>query len=258
MTFKDMAERLALERMKSEFVALASHELRTPLTSVLGYLQLVLDGEAGPLSEEQERLLRVVERSAVRLERLVGDVLLVAQADAGRLRLHRQPVDLGAVVRQSVEGARPSAEAAGVALELWQEPLPPILADRDRLAQVLDNLVSNALKFTPREGRVTVRCAAQGGRVEVEVADTGIGIPQEEQDQLFERFYRSSVATRQAIPGTGLGLAIVKTIVEAHDGAVRLESHEGRGTTVVVSLPLVPAPAARELAPAGAGGSDGA
>jgi signal transduction histidine kinase len=224
------------ERLKDEFFALVSHELRTPLTSIIGYLELVLD-DHDELSEEARRFLEVVERNAKRLLRLVGDMLFVAQVEAGRLSLESHAVDLDKVAADAVEAARPAAERAGVKLSLEAEHVRPILGDRDRFGQMLDNLISNALKFTPDEGTVDVRLTDAGDRAIVEVADTGMGIPDSEQQRLFERFFRASSATSRAVPGAGLGLTIVKTIVEAHGGTVGLTSQEGEGTCVRIELP---------------------
>jgi signal transduction histidine kinase len=227
-----------LDRLKDEFLSLVSHELRTPLTSIRGYLDLVLDEEAGELNPEQRRFLEAVERNSGRLLRLVGDLLFVAQADAGRLSLEQTKVDLAALAADCVEAAAPAAAEKSIDLVLAAKAVPAFVGDRVRLAQVLDNLVSNALKFTPEGGRVEVSTKVSGDLVSVEVSDNGIGIPVIDQPRLFERFFRSSVADEQAIPGTGLGLAIVKAIVEAHNGEIRIDSKEGRGTTFRVDLPL--------------------
>jgi signal transduction histidine kinase len=227
-----------LDRLKDEFLSLVSHELRTPLTSIRGYLDLVLQGEAGEINPEQRRFLQAVERNSGRLLRLVGDLLFVAQADAGRLSLERASVDLSELAAHCVEESAPAATEKSVSLVLLAEPVAPLLGDRGRLAQVLDNLVSNALKFTPEGGTVQVRTHEEDGCVVLEVEDTGIGIPAADQSRLFERFFRSAVAEDQAIPGTGLGLAIVKAIVEAHSGEISISSREGAGTTFRVELPL--------------------
>ena len=228
-----------LDRLKDEFLSLVSHELRTPLTSIRGYLELVLDEEAGELMPEQRRFLEAVERNSGRLLRLVGDLLFVAQAGAGRLALEQQAVDVVDLVVEIIEAARPAADEKAIDLSLSTDPVPALVGDRGRLAQVLDNLVSNALKFTPEGGAVEVRTSSDGEHVTVEVADTGIGIPISDQPRLFERFFRSSAATDQAIPGTGLGLAIVKAIVDAHAGRIAVMSAVGHGTTFRVELPLL-------------------
>ena len=228
----------ALDAMKDEFVASVSHELRTPLTSIKGYLELVLDGEAGDLNEEQRGYLATVDRNSERLLRLVGDLLFVAQADAGRLELVLDDVDLGSLARESVESARPAAAAKQIRLELSAEELPPIQGDRARLAQLLDNLVSNAIKFTPPSGSVTVSLTRVDGHAILEVRDSGIGIAAAEQKQLFERFFRTRGATDNAIQGTGLGLSIARTIAESHGGQISFESVEGVGTAFRVEFPL--------------------
>jgi PAS domain S-box-containing protein len=235
----DQNERLReLDRLKDEFVALVSHELRTPLTSIRGYLELVLDEEAGALTDEQRQFLGVVERNAHRLLALVGDLLFLAQVEAGKLSLEIGAVDLSSIAAESVETARPLAEEKGVTLTLATGPLALIAGDRARLAQLLDNLISNGVKFTPSGGRVDVRIRGLRGKAVIEIRDTGMGIPAAEQEHLFERFYRTSQATEQAIPGTGLGLAISKAIVEAHGGQIVVASGEGDGSTFRISLPI--------------------
>jgi PAS domain S-box-containing protein len=227
-----------LDRLKDEFIALVSHELRTPLTSIRGYTELLLDGEAGKLTDDQRQFLGVVERNAHRLLHLVGDLLFLAQVEAGKLVLDIGALDLGNVASESVETARPQAEAKDITLTLATGPIPLIAGDRARIGQLLDNLVSNAIKFTPDGGRVDVRVRAHKQRAVLEVRDSGMGIPASEQQFLFQRFFRTSTATEQAIQGTGLGLAISKAIVEAHSGRIAVTSEEGEGTTFRVTLPL--------------------
>jgi signal transduction histidine kinase len=227
------------DRVKDEFFALVSHELRTPLTSIIGYLELTLEEDG--VDEEARRFLEVVQRNAGRLLRLVGDLLFVAQVEAGKLTLDPGPVDMSAVCSESVETARPRAEAAGVTLRLDAERVPWLTGDDGRLGQALDNLVSNALKFTPPGGTVGVGLRQLGDDVVVEVSDTGVGIPDEEQARLFDRFFRSQSAHERAVPGVGLGLTIVKAIVDGHGGRISTRSSEGRGTTFAITLPLVPA-----------------
>ena len=229
---------LELDRLKDEFVALVSHELRTPLTSIRGYLELVIDGEAGAVTEEQRKFLGIVQRNANRLLALVGDLLFLAQIEAGKLSLEFGAVDLSAVAAESVETARPLAEDKNITLTLATSPLQLLAGDRTRLAQLLDNLISNAIKFTPEGGRVDVRASSARGNAILEVRDTGMGIPAEEQEHVFERFFRTSRATEQAIQGTGLGLAISKAIVHAHGGRITLASSDGEGATFRVTIPI--------------------
>jgi signal transduction histidine kinase len=240
----DVSAERESDRLKDEFSSLVSHELRTPLTSIIGYVELVLDG-GEELSPDARRFLEVVERNAKRLLRMVADVLFVAQVEAGRISLARAPVDLGEVAAEAVETARPAAERVGVELVFEAEPLRPLVGDRDRFAQMLDNLVSNAVKFSGRGGHVEVRLADRGDRAVLEVADDGVGIPADEQERLFERFFRASTATANAVPGAGLGLTIVKAIVELHEGEVEVSSAGGAGTTMRVSLPYEALPVGR-------------
>jgi PAS domain S-box-containing protein len=228
---------LEADRLKDEFFALVSHELRTPLTSIIGYLELVLEDPAD-LSPDARRFLQVVERNTSRLHRLVGDLLFVAQVEAGRLSLDRERVGLAQTVTDSVEAARPRAEELDVSLRLRADAVGDCEGDPDRIGQMLDNLVSNALKFTPAGGAVDVYLTERGGRALIEVRDSGVGIPADEQPRLFQRFFRSSTATARAIPGVGLGLTISRAIVDAHGGSIDFESEEGRGTTFRVELPL--------------------
>jgi PAS domain S-box-containing protein len=233
------AELRTLDTMKDEFIALVSHELRTPLTSIRGYLELVLEGSGGELSEEQRQFIAVAQRNADRLQSLVGDLLFIAQIEAGRLSLERSDVDLLTVAQESVESGRPLAATKNIALSLAAKPVGTMVGDRGRLGQLLDNFVSNAIKFTPAGGSVDVRLSASAsGTAVLEVSDTGMGIPADEQERLFERFFRSSTATAQAIQGTGLGLTICKAIAEAHGGRITFTSVENEGTTFRIELPL--------------------
>jgi signal transduction histidine kinase len=226
-----------LDRMKDQFVSSVTHELRTPLTSMVGYLEIVRDGDAGKLSDDQTRFLEIVDRNCHRLNDLIDDILLTARLDSGRFSLDRQPVDLVFLAEQQVESMRATAEAADVDLRLTVGHHPPDLsADPMRLGQMLDNLLSNAIKFTPAGGHVTVTIDRRGGDAHIEVDDTGVGIPEDEVGRLFERFYRASTAT--AVKGTGLGLSITKAIVEAHGGTISVRSEVGTGTAFSVDLPV--------------------
>jgi signal transduction histidine kinase len=239
----DQTQAKEVSRLKDEFVGLISHELRTPLSSVLGYLELIRDDTEHPLSDEQLQYLGVAERNANRLLRLVGDLLFTAQVESGRFPLEMSEVDLALIVRGAVETAQPTASTAGVDIgaATVDAAAPPVLVRGDplRIGQAIDNLVSNAVKFTPRGGRVSVTLSADAGEATVTVLDTGVGIPADELELLFGRFFRASTATRNAVPGVGLGLAITKAIVTAHGGRVDVESEVGVGTAFRLVLPLV-------------------
>jgi signal transduction histidine kinase len=239
-SLRDVTAERDAERLKDEFVATVSHELRTPLTSMFGFMEVLLDGDAGELNEEQRRFLQIVQRSTERLMRLVGDLLIIGQIDSGHLSLELAPTDLRAVAADVVESGRALARVKGIELTLNAEPVPLIEADRSRLAQLTDNLLSNALKFTPAGGHIAVDVSQHDGVCVLEVSDSGLGIPKAERGRLFERFYRTSEATERAIPGTGLGLAISRAIVEAHGGVIDIVDREGPGTTFRVELPLSP------------------
>jgi signal transduction histidine kinase len=224
------------DRLKDEFVALISHDLRTPLTSIMGYLELTLEDE--DVTEQQRRYLQVVDRNAERLLRLVNDLLFVARLEAGELDLHPTELDLAEMVRQSVSEAEPRAAAGGLSLSCEAQSVPPVTGDKGRIFQLLDNLVSNAIKFTPAGGDVRVSVAPVNGVVRLEVADTGIGIASDEQRRLFERFFRASGAAERHIAGTGLGLYIARAIVEAHGGSISVESEPGLGTAFSIDMPV--------------------
>ncbi|MDX6646166.1 MAG: hypothetical protein QOK40_1893 [Miltoncostaeaceae bacterium] len=234
---RDVTAQRQIERARDEFVALASHELRTPLTSIRGYLELLMEGEVGEVAPEQLGMLAVIERNSDRLLRLVDDVLAVARGDAGRLGLVKGEVDLAGLAAACVQERLPTAAERSITLRASGEPAL-VRGDRTRLAQLIDNLVSNALKFTPEGGEVRATVRVDGDRAVLEVADTGVGIPSSEQPFLFERFYRGSAASDGAVPGTGLGLAIARMIAQAHDGRVDVSSEEGRGATFRVEIPL--------------------
>jgi PAS domain S-box-containing protein len=238
---QEQNERLRkLDRMKDEFIALVSHELRTPLTSICGYLELLLqDDVMAELPEAQMSWLEVIDRNAERLLRLVEDLLLTAQASAGNLALEHGELDIAAIIDQAVQASGPVAAARSISLTCATEALPPATGDRLRIGQVIDNLVSNALKFTPAGGTVDVRAYPHGSAVRIEVADTGMGISEDEQTQLFERFFRTARAQEEAIPGVGLGLSISKAIIEGHNGRISVRSVEGVGTTFFVDLPAL-------------------
>jgi signal transduction histidine kinase len=235
-TLREVTADRELDRMRDAFVATVSHELRTPLTSISGFLEMMQD-EEDRLDDTGRQYLNVIRRSTERLYSLVEDLLLVAQIEAKRVELDLGDVDVAELAARAVEAMRPAAGEKGVTLEVVSDHPPTARADQARLTQVLDNLVSNAVKFTDKGGVVTVTVNRNGDGVDLVVKDTGIGVSSEEQGQVFTRFFRAATATKRAIPGTGLGLAISRALVEQHGGTISFSSREGEGTTVTVRLP---------------------
>ena len=227
-----------LDAMKDEFVSTVSHELRTPLTSMHGYLELLLEGDVGGVSQRQLHFLKVIDRNSKRLLRLVDDLHFVASTGAGELALDLGSADLNQVVAASVERQRPAIADRSLELVVGLEPLPRLTADPERLAQLTDHLLTNAVKFTPEGGRIEVGTRLDGDQVVLRVADTGIGIPADQVGNLFQRFARAPAAMEQAVQGSGLGLVISKAIAEAHGGRITVTSGEGAGTVFEVSLPV--------------------
>ncbi|GAB1644858.1 sensor histidine kinase [Krasilnikovia sp. MM14-A1259] len=232
-----------VDAAKTEFLSTVSHELRTPLTSVAGYLEVLLDQDAGPLNGAQERMLRVIERNSERLRALIEDLLIVSRVESGTFTLNTVSVDVAELVAAMRQAFEPAAAKAGVTVVCEAAGPLRVRADRDQLDRVLMNLTSNAVKFTPDGGTVTVSGRADGPDVVITVRDTGIGIPADEVPHLFTRFFRASNATKREIAGTGLGLPIVAAIVDRHGGTIGVDTREGQGTTITVRLPGEPAAA---------------
>ena len=236
-----------LDELKTRFLGTVSHELRSPLTSIVSYAELIR--EEDQLSPTTARFLDVISRNAERITKLVGDLLLLSQIEAGVIPLELTQLPVAEVVTEAVQAASPGAAQRGVTLDGSAPPGPPVLADRARLVQVIDNLIANAVKFTGEGGQVRVTAAAAGGEWRIDVQDSGIGIPPAELGRLFERFFRASNATTAGRPGSGLGLSIVKEVAELHGGRVGVSSTLGAGTTVSLFLP------AQAAVPPAAGGT---
>lgn len=228
-----------LDRLKDEFVGLISHELRTPLTSINGYLNVLLEAEGSTSPDRQREFLEVIDRNTQRLSHLVNDLLFVAQVRAGEFQISHNELDLEAVLTDCVRSAQLQATERELDLTLESNTVPVLFGDATRLAQLFDNLITNAIKFTPEGGRVEVKLNASDDREAacISVRDTGIGLTEAEREEVFERFTRSDAARENAIPGSGLGLTIARAIVEAHRGQIHLTSRPGQGTTVTVTLP---------------------
>jgi len=232
-----------LDRMKSDLLANVSHELRTPLTAIKGYAEYILDGKLGPVSEKQEKGLVVIQRNLDRLSRSISALLDFSTMDVGRISLNLQPFALPGLVEQIHQTLRSELDRKQVRFLSQVEPgLPPVIADREKLAQVLENLVVNAIKFTPAGGSIALSAAKDPGApatAEIAVRDTGIGIPRDQLARIFNRFHQVDSSTTRRFGGVGLGLAIVHSILEAHGAGISVDSEEGRGTEFRFRLPLL-------------------
>jgi protein-histidine pros-kinase len=233
-----LEEREKLDRAKDEFFATVSHELRTPLTSVLGYSELLAEF---PLDEQAQKFVAVIAKNALRELRLVDDLLTLASLENGGLKIRGCVLDLGPVVRNAVAAALPHADQQGVALTFQDLDAPVLVeADADRIGQAIDNLISNALKFTPPGGSVVVNLFAGQDVAHVEVADTGSGIGEPETERIFERLFRAESAVARQVPGAGLGLTIALAIAVAHRGTIGIVKSDHTGATFRLQLPLCP------------------
>jgi signal transduction histidine kinase len=239
----EMLDRMdELSRAKSDFVSKISHELRSPLTSVIGYVELLTDGGPGTPTAEQSRMLTIIERNSRRLLALIEDLLTMSRVEAGIFELSVGTVDLGELIESVQETTEPAVAKAGLELHIELGPDRVLTGDREQLERALLNLLSNAVKFTGRAGCVEITSRTEDDDVLVSVRDTGTGIPLEEQEHLFTRFFRARRSQEQEVPGTGLGLYIVKQIVELHGGAMEVESTPA-GSTFTMRLPIGGPPA---------------
>lgn len=223
---------------QANILSMISHELRTPLNTINGFLEIVLEGLVGELTPKQREFLGYAHTSTQHLTRLVEDVLLMSKADAGQFLLRLAPLDLGAAIGRTVAALQTSAEASQITLTARQEgALSSVLADELRIQQVLNNLLGNALKFTPAGGSVTITAAVYGMQARVSVCDTGAGLAADELERVFERFYQSP-STAGSGAGSGLGLAIARLIVQQHGGRIWAEQRAGGGAVFRFTLPL--------------------
>jgi two-component system, OmpR family, phosphate regulon sensor histidine kinase PhoR len=238
LVLHDISELRRLERVRQDFVANVSHEFRTPLTAIQGFAETLLGGALDDQANRR-RFVEIIRDHAARLARLTEDLLKLSRIEAGQLNLEFRPVSVYQLVESCLETARLKAASKQLSIEAEiPENLPPVRGDANRLQELLQNLLDNALQYTPPGGKVTLAAAREGDRVTITVADTGIGIPQAEQTRIFERFYRVDAARSREAGGTGLGLSIARHIVDAHSGRLWLESTVGEGSLFHFSIPV--------------------
>ena len=225
-------------QLKSEFLASMSHELRTPLHTIIGFTELLAEELEGPLNEKQHRFMDHIHKDSLHLLTLINDILDISRIESGRIELRRETFDMAAVLEEILASVRPQAVAKSISIEIHLPSPSLIFADRLRVKQILFNLLSNAFKFTPEGGKVQVEGALRNSFFEVSVSDTGIGIPKEQHQAVFDKFYQVGATTKGVREGTGLGLAISKALVEEHRGRIWLESEPGKGSRFTFTIAL--------------------
>jgi len=234
----DITEQKKSDDMRREFVANVSHELRTPITNIRSYAETLMEAEDIP-ADMQKSFLKVILSESDRMTKIVRDLLTLSRFDAGSADVHFEPFSVQDMLREVCAAITLEAAKLGHTLSLhFEGDIPKINGDSSRIEQVIVNIVSNAVKYTPRDGKIEVNCSREGDTVVIAVKDNGIGIPKEDQPRIFERFYRVDKARSRAAGGTGLGLSIAKEIVMSHGGSIDLDSEVGRGTCITVTLPL--------------------
>lgn len=232
------------DRLKTEFLSSVSHELRTPLHTIIGFSELLAEQLKGPLNEDQQRFVGHIHRDSMHLLELINQILDLSKIEAGRLELESENFALPGVIDEVMSSIRPLGEAKSIQIVTELDSTITIAADRLRFKQILLNLLGNAVKFTPEEGRICVDAKPTGGFVEISVRDNGIGIPEEERETVFEKFHQVRKTTAMARhDGTGLGLAISKALVELHGGRIWVESQPSNGSRFVFTIPSAPAAA---------------
>lgn len=225
-------------RLKSEFLASMSHELRTPLHTIIGFSELLAEELQGPLNDKQKRFVGHIHRDSLHLLALINDILDLSKIEAGRLELKPEPFDFQSLVEESFAAVRSVIRAKSIQTHIEVTITEAIDADRLRVKQILVNLLSNAAKFTPEGGKISVYARIEGPMMVASVIDTGIGIPIEEQDAIFDEFYQTGVTTKGVREGTGLGLAITRRLVEGHGGVIQVESAPGNGSRFTFTIPV--------------------
>lgn len=238
LIIQDRTEQAELDRMKSDLISIVSHELRSPLTSIKGYVDLLITGDLGAIPEGMKNYLSIVSSNANRLAALIDDMLDLSRIETGKLNMSFGKVDIKYLCDFVFLTMKPQAEQKKLQFSVQVDEGLSVSGDQERLQQALTNLVSNAIKYTPNAGSVTIRAHQKNGLVIIDVEDSGLGISPDNQKKLFQKFFRVKNEMTRNIGGTGLGLCIAKSIVEAHDGCIELESEEGKGSLFSLILPV--------------------
>jgi signal transduction histidine kinase/HD-GYP domain-containing protein (c-di-GMP phosphodiesterase class II) len=234
-----------VNRMKSSFMSIVSHELKTPLTNILAHVETLLENVGSPNAEMQRNFLQVIDEESGKLKDLIDSILELSQLESGRLRMHREPVNLVGLIEEAIRTLQPAAESRGITIAVEPESAEVIAeADRDLMRRVLVHLGNNAIKFTGKGGRVTFRVSHENRAARIVVEDTGIGISKEEIAKIFDKFYQINASDDRPYPGVGIGLSVAKSIVDWHGGQIEAESEPGRGTRFAIVLPLTAVDAA--------------
>jgi two-component system, OmpR family, phosphate regulon sensor histidine kinase PhoR len=228
-----------LDQMKTDFVNMVAHELRSPLVSIRQLQSVIIEGLTGPLNEKQKDYLSRGMSKIDALLSLINDLLDIAKIEAGTYVQHRVPTDVGKLIQETVDLMAPRAEQQGITISCEYHDLRQVQADPKNMEKVLNNLLSNAINYSPNGGSVAIRARGLGEFVEIQVKDTGVGIPEAELPKIFDKFYRVKHPETRKVIGTGLGLAIVKSVVEAHNGTIEVHSTLGRGSTFTIRLPMI-------------------
>ena len=228
------------DNLKTEFLSNMSHELRSPLHTIIGFAELLIEEGVGELNEKQKRFIAHMHTDSLHLLALINDLLDLSKIEAGRLELRQEMLQVEAVLEEAISSIRPRATAKSVEVFVEMDGPLAVFADGIRIKQILHNLLTNAVKFTPDGGKVRVNASPRNHFAEISVSDTGIGIPQDQHQAVFDKFYQVRAATKGSPEGTGLGLAITKRLVEQHGGSIWLASEEGKGTCFTFSVPLEP------------------
>lgn len=236
MIDKQVEQLKDLEKMKIEFLNVTSHELKTPLTPIQAYLNLLLKGKLGELTPAQKEGLEVISRNAKRLRLLIWDILDLTRLEAGKMKFNMEEVQLTDIIEDVIKDSESLAKEKNIIINQRLGYLHPIEGDKERLPQVFTNLINNAIKFTPKNGKITIEAERKGYRTIIAVKDTGIGIPKKDLNRIFDKFYQVDRSATRKYPGTGLGLTICKGIIKAHGGEIMVESEPRKGSTFYITL----------------------